>query len=449
MALTVGTQGVLAQTNTYAKAVVASQVLLGNVGNKDTDPTAALGAPDGRFLAMGGPGATLILDMGADTPIIDQPGPDIEIREIGAAYGNGSSDESHRVFVSNSPEPESFIEIGTGRAISLLDIHASGLASARYIRLVDIATESLDSDTPGSDIDSVCALHYEGAGVPMVQSARVIPTGQGLLLRWDASSATNLTEYNIRRSSDGVTFDSSANVSLSALETAWLDTSVTRVTNIWYAISAKTSAGESSFVVVSASTSALAQGPSSPAHLGDDPVATWETPACTNFLQIDFDLDAAPAGHLAELEMDVFNVDYASSPILLNGALLGTVPTQSAEAWQTRRISFAPAHLLAGHNTLRFYARDSAGGTTSGLDDFMIRNLKLNLFNAPGATPSAQARITSIHKNSDGTVSLQWVVEQSPAVQPAQWQPASDPISGTNWTGQATGAARYYRLRAN
>jgi len=428
------------QADPHAKAVVSSTILPGNVGNAYPDPTKALGAPDELYVSMGGPGAELVLDMGETTPVVDGPGPDLAIREIGAVYGG--VDESHRVFVSNSTNLDSFVEIGTGRALSLLDISPSGLASARYIRLVDIATESLHVNTPGSDIDSVTALHAEG-NAPAPEGLQVIPTGQGLLLRWQASSLANVTSYAIRRSPDGRSFNSAPDVTVSALETAWLDP-VTRVTNLWYAVSALVSGGESSLALAEAKVvSLIIKGPEV-VHLGDDVVPTWEQPNQTNTLAVEFSLAALPPGPVAELELELFNVDYSATPLILNGALPGKLPVQTAESWLPRTVAFPPAFLLAGANRLQFFARNSSGGLTGAIDDYQIRQARLWTYAAGAA--SATARITSIKKLED-TVSLEWVVEQSPSLTPAQWEAVSAPLSATNWTGPAAASPSFYRLR--
>lgn len=438
-ALWVSAQGTL-QADPHAKAVVSSTILPGNVGNAYTDPTKALGAPDGLYVCMGGPGAELVLDMGETTPVVDGPGPDLEIREIGAVYGG--ADESHRVLVSNSTNLESFVEIGTGRALSLLDISPSRLASARYVRLVDIATESLHVNTPGSDIDSVTALHAEG-NAPAPEGLQVIPTGQGLLLRWQASSLTNVTGYAIRRSPDGRSFGSVPDETVSALETAWLDP-VTRVTNLWYAVSALTSGGESSLALAEARVASLIIKGSQVVHLGDDPIPTWEQPDQTNTFAVEFSLAALPPGPVAEMEIELFNVDYSATPLILNGALAGEVPVQTAESWLPRNVVVPPAFFLAGANRLQFFAGNSSGGLTGAIDDYQVRQVRLWTYAAGAA--SATARITSIRKLDD-TVSLEWVVEQSPTLAPAQWEAVSTPLSATNWTGPASASPSFYRLR--
>ncbi|MDD2597834.1 MAG: hypothetical protein PHO37_01230 [Kiritimatiellae bacterium] len=176
----------------YAKAVIFARILEGNNGNNYTNAANALGPADGNSVSLGGPGGSIILDMGADTPVVDGPGMDLEVRESGAAFGG--VDESYRVLVSNSTETNSFIFIAVGRALSLIDIHSSGLTSARYVWLQDIATETLNTKSPGSDIDSLRALFYAGGGdVAPPSNVQVRLIGQGVWLSWTPSTATNVT----------------------------------------------------------------------------------------------------------------------------------------------------------------------------------------------------------------------------------------------------------------
>ena len=86
LALLLGVAGQARASKPYAEQVIDSVVLTGNVGNNSANPLDVLGAPDSKFLAMGGPGAHVVLDMG-DTPIVNGSGPDLEIREQGTAAG--------------------------------------------------------------------------------------------------------------------------------------------------------------------------------------------------------------------------------------------------------------------------------------------------------------------------------------------------------------------------
>ena len=300
-ASTVTSLTLLAQTaaaDPYAKAVVFSRILNGSVGNSYTDPTKALGASDGNYVSLGGPGASIILDMGADTPVVDGPGPDLEVREIGAAQSQGASDESYRVLVSNSTDTNTFSFVGVGLALSLIDIHSSGLASARYVWLQDLSTE-ISGLTPGSDIDSLRALYYSGGGeVAPPSNVQVRLIGQGVWVSWTPSTATNVTGYTIRRSLDGVTFGSSSDVAVSAQETAFYDPSLLVVSNYFYAVSALAGSVESTLVVASVPSVGLNLPllTNQIAHLGDDTIATWVDPSPQLDLTLSFTLPALADG---------------------------------------------------------------------------------------------------------------------------------------------------------
>ena len=134
----IGTGTFTRAADPFAKVVIDSKILEGNSGNNSSALSLILGESDGAGLSLGGPGAHVVIDMGADTPIVNGTGADLEVREIGAAFGG--VDESYRVLVSNSPETNSFVLVGIGRALTLLDIEATGLQTARYVWLQDLAT---------------------------------------------------------------------------------------------------------------------------------------------------------------------------------------------------------------------------------------------------------------------------------------------------------------------
>ena len=429
----------------YAKAVVWANILNGNVGNSNPNPTNALGAPDGISVSMGGPGASLIVDMGADTPVLDGPGPDLQVLERGAAYGG--ADESYHVLISNSTDTNSFVFVGQGRALSLLDIHATGLPSARYVWLQDLATETLNTTVPGSDIDSLRVLYYSGSSNDVVPPSAVSVrlTGQGAWLSWTASSATNITGYAIRRSLDGVAFGSSADATLSAQETAWHDLNLPVVSNYFYAVSTLAGSEESVPVIVAVPATQVALLTNQTVHLGDDTVIGWEVPTPQRNFQIAFTLPAFAEGPQAELALDVFDVDNSSNAILINGGAVGTVPTQTAESWAGKSLRFAAGALQPGLNTLVLSARNGSGGTTGSLDDFQVRNVWLHLYGVQTSINLITgARFTRIDA-SETNVTLRWVVEQTPSLAPVNWHVVSDPIG---WTGMVTPTNGYFRLRA-
>lgn len=269
-------------------------------------------------------------------------------------------------------------------------------------------------------------------------------TGQGAWLSWTASTATNVTGYTIRRSLDGVAFGSAADATVSAQETAWHDLSLPVVSSCYYAVSALAGSTESVLVVVGVPATQLAVLTNQAVHLGDDAVAGWEDPSPQRDLLLTFPLPAFADGPQAELALDVFDVDYSANAILLNGAKIGTVPTQSAESWGTRSLRFAAGALQPGLNTLVLSSRDSSGGTTGGLDDFQVRNIWLRLYGVQANINLVTgARFTQV-ASGQTNVTLRWVVEQSPSLSPVNWQTVSGPIE---WTGTLTPTNGFFRLR--
>lgn len=187
----------------HAKAVVMDGVEDGEVGNVYPDPNQALGAPDGEFVSLGGPGGYIVLDMG-NTPIEDDVGPDVEVREIGGV-GSGVSEE-YRVLISDSLDSSGFIEVGVGAGFSLLDISHTGLTSARYIRLEGVGDTTTSTSTPGADIDSITALHLGSESRPSLGTLGYSVAGAGTRLYWELSTQDDVLGYAIRGSTDGGAF---------------------------------------------------------------------------------------------------------------------------------------------------------------------------------------------------------------------------------------------------
>lgn len=423
VACTIGAQTGLATP--YAEAVVDSHILNGNVGNSQTNILEALYAPDGDEVSLGGPGAWIILDMGADGAITNGPGADFQIREIGAAFGG--QDESYDVFISETTNLIDFVQVGTGRAISLLDLEASGLSSARYVRIVDLATETLGTMTPGADIDSVTSLH--STGLPMGgTNVQVRLTGQGMLLSWQQPVGGGSDSFNIRRSLDGVSYSSTPLASLVSGETAFHDLDVPGVMDLWYAVSSVSGAVESAASVAHVPIYSLPFSNTNAVHLGDNVVEDWDVPDPENDVQYVVILDRNPQGPAAQLTMDLYDVDYSRNYLFVNGAKVGSLPGHSSETWLEKSLMFEAGVLQSGTNTISFHARDSGGGSSGSLDDFMFRNISLQLF-------------------GDGDfVALPWSAAFSPSLDPAEWETISEPIL---WKENATNSTGFFRLQKN
>ncbi|MFY0527185.1 hypothetical protein ACN28I_29925 [Archangium gephyra] len=380
LALLLGVAGQARAAEPYAKQVISSVVLTGNVGNNNANPLDVLGAPDSRFLAMGGPGASVVLDMG-DTPIVNGSGPDLEIREQGSA--TGGVDELYRVLISDSTDPASFVEVGTGSAFSLLDIAGTGLSSARYVRIEDLSTATSNSTTPGSDIESVTSLQSSVNGsLPPVTGLSHTVTGNGVRLLWTRMTGSGVLGYNIRRSTNGLRFDSTPNWTVTDLETAFLDTQTSQVGDIWYAVSVRYTGGESTLQVVHVPSSKLTLH-DQVVHLGDTTVAGWEQPSpSSNKLTLSFNLPEVPRGPMVKLDFQVFDVDINRNRVIINGHGPRSLPMQDAASWLGVSLLVESSQFLQGTNTIEIYSRDSTGGNgTNSLDDFQIGKIELTRMN--------------------------------------------------------------------
>jgi hypothetical protein len=410
----------------YAEAVIDSYILTGNVGNSQTNVFEALGAPDEEVVSLGGPGAWIMLDMGADDPVVNGPGADLQIREIGAAFGG--QDESYEVYVSETTNLVDFVLVGIGRAISLLDIQDSGLSTARYVRIVDLATETLNTTVPGADIDSVTSLQSTGlpAGGTNLQ---VRLTGQGVLLSWNQSSGNQADAFNIRRSLDGVSYSSTPLAQLVSGETAYHDVDMPGMMDLWYAVSSVSGSVESAASVVQVPTYSIpVTDTNSVIHLGDNVVQDWEVPDPDNDVVYQLVLARDPQGPEAQITMDLFDVDQTRGYLFVNGAKIGSLPSQSTEAWVEKSMVFDAGVLQGGTNTISFHVRDSSGGSTGSLDDYMVRKISLELF------------------GSGDLVALPWSAAYSPTLNPPEWEIISEPIL---WKENATNATGFFRLQKN
>lgn len=328
---------------------------------------------------MGGPGAYVVLDMGVDTPIVNGTGPDLEVREIGTA--NGGVDEEYRVLVSNSTDPASFVLVGIGSAFSLLDIAGTGLSSARYVRLEDLSTRTQDDPTPGSDIESVTSLHTGASSRPPVTGLSRTLTASGTRLSWTPMTGTDVLGYSIRRSTDGIHFNSTANWTVSALEYAFLDTQIMGG-EFWYAVSVRYTSGESPLQIVHAPAATLGLY-SQTEHLGDNSVASWQVPSPAPKLTLSFNLAEVPRGPTVRMNFDLFDVDYSTNIVIINGYGRRSLPTQSAESWRSMSVDLESGLFLPGQNTIEIYSRDSGGGLTGNRDDLQIRNISLTWHTLP------------------------------------------------------------------
>lgn len=191
----VSTQGI----DPFADAIVSSTILQGE--NEYTNPIEALGPPRHAldyffdFVSLGGPGYSAVFDLGDGEQIVDGPGNDLRVYELGV-LANGI-DEEHNVYVSNAPAGP-WILIGQGIAVSEFDLATAGVSSARYVRIEDVSTRTDGTATPGSDIDSIQALHMATDTLLVAPTdIRVAINGSTVQVSW--SIVNEAVGYNVYR----------------------------------------------------------------------------------------------------------------------------------------------------------------------------------------------------------------------------------------------------------
>lgn len=121
-----------------------------------SDPEAALGIPDtvgteSGYVSLGCAGE-LVLEFN-DNALIDVPGPDLYVFEIGPDV------EPTGLSVSN--DGDNWIRVGSisgGKAEIDLAPYVSAGTEFRYVRLVDLKSACSSAATPGADIDAVGAI---------------------------------------------------------------------------------------------------------------------------------------------------------------------------------------------------------------------------------------------------------------------------------------------------
>lgn len=131
----------------YAFRAVLCRFRNHDTENNKTRPRHALGPPDSQFFALGQNGY-VVLDMGAETPIVDISGDDFIVYE-----GDDGLAEGYYVYVSNSWEGPWQL-CGSAAGTAFFDLVGSGLSEARYVRIVDDA-DYTTGQYAGFDCDAV------------------------------------------------------------------------------------------------------------------------------------------------------------------------------------------------------------------------------------------------------------------------------------------------------
>lgn len=185
----------------YADQVVSAQIIGGE--NAYPNPIEALGPPrhalDYRFdfVSIGGPGYAMTLDMGEGEAIVDGPGNDLRVYELGMLASG--IDEEYNVYVSNAPGGP-WRYVGQGLAVTEFDLAVAGVPSARYVRIDDVSRRTDGTETPGSDIDSVQALRMQ-TDMLLDAPGGVQVTISGGTMRVSWSAVAGAAGYNIYRGS--------------------------------------------------------------------------------------------------------------------------------------------------------------------------------------------------------------------------------------------------------
>ncbi len=182
----------------YADALIEATILAS--GNDHPNPIDILGPPRYKngdynydFVSMGGPGHSIVVDMGANEEIVDGQGNDLRVYEIGSTLGG--VDEEHDVFVASDPAGP-WHYLGRGAAITEFDLRNSGLQVARYVRIVDLSTKTNGTGNPGSDIDAIQALNMKPIQcLDTPDQLDYTVTGNDVRLTW--SAVPDAVGYNV------------------------------------------------------------------------------------------------------------------------------------------------------------------------------------------------------------------------------------------------------------
>ncbi|MCA9542130.1 MAG: hypothetical protein KC620_24705, partial [Myxococcales bacterium] len=156
----------------WADAVVEDEVLEfyedpfgGGAPNVVSDPTLALGPPDGTSagaVAVGIIGNYFTIEFADGEEALDGPGEDVLVVESDPR--TGGAPEPYRVWAADAADAP-FVPLGDGYGAMGFDLAGSGLDRARRVRVGGLST-ALDINRgpgsplyPGAEIDAVGAVH--------------------------------------------------------------------------------------------------------------------------------------------------------------------------------------------------------------------------------------------------------------------------------------------------
>ena len=151
----------------------------------------ALGATDGKACSLGSKGF-IVLDMGEGNDIADGPGADFTVTE--ALVPGDVEEEAYSVLTGDAYDQD--VVIGFGKGTASFDLAASGVRSARWLRILSRSQQNPDGPLAGLELDGVTILHgISGAfvdigpgtagafGTPsLTGSGDLAPNGSGFML---------------------------------------------------------------------------------------------------------------------------------------------------------------------------------------------------------------------------------------------------------------------------
>ena len=154
----------------------------------------ALGAPDGAGCSIG-VGGEIVVDLGPGSEIVNHDGDDVRIHEApGALFPEGYSVYGGTGWLGP------WTLIGGGFGTSSFDVTASGLASIRYVRVVDDGNGDPDDPNAGYCLDAIEVIQATvgvGPAAPVALSLSATPVpataGHGLAFAFTAPAARTYT----------------------------------------------------------------------------------------------------------------------------------------------------------------------------------------------------------------------------------------------------------------
>jgi len=119
-----------------------------------TQPRHALGPADSIWFSLGQSGY-IVLDMGANSPVTDNPGDDFTVFEA-----DDGTDEGYEVYASHEWK-DAWLSCGTATGTASFDLATTGMTEARYLRIVDDG-DYTTGQYSGFDLDAIHVGHPTG-----------------------------------------------------------------------------------------------------------------------------------------------------------------------------------------------------------------------------------------------------------------------------------------------